>query len=92
MFRYWRHLFLLTSESQCVIMLRTLELAKGGTSALDEAWRILVEKTAATADIPWRVLDARSPIELAVDYRKMVRSNLRRLSARSAAAGAAKSL
>jgi hypothetical protein len=80
MFRYWRHLFLLSTESHCVIMLRSLKLARGGAAALDEAWRILAEKTTATAEIPKRVLDAKSPLGLAVDYRKMVRSNLRRLS------------
>jgi hypothetical protein len=35
------------------------------------------------AEIPQRVLDVKSPLTLAVDYRKMVRSNLRRLSARN---------
>jgi len=85
MFRYWRHLFLLSTESQCVMMLRTLKLARGGASAVDEAWHILTEKAAATAEIPHHVLDAKSPLELAVDYRRMVRSNLRRLSARSRA-------
>lgn len=79
MFRYWRHLFLLSTESYCVIMLRTIKLTRGGASALDEAWRILTEKTAATAEIPQRVLNAKSPLVIAVDYRKMVRSNLRRL-------------
>jgi len=83
MFRYWHHLFLLSTESQCAMMLRTIKLARGGTSALDEAWRILVEKSAAMAEIPQRVLDVKSPLTLAVDYRKMVRSNLRRLSARN---------
>jgi hypothetical protein len=52
-------------------------------SALDEAWHILREKAAATAEIPHGALDAKSPLRLAVDYRKMVRSNLRRLSERS---------
>jgi hypothetical protein len=81
MFRYWHHLFLLSAESHCVIVLRTLKLASGGRPALDEAWRILAEKTAATVEIPERLLEAKSPLGLAVDYRKMVRSNLRRLSA-----------
>jgi hypothetical protein len=85
MFRYWRHLFLLSTESHCVVMLRTLKLARGGASALDEGWRILAEKTAATAEIPQRVLDAKSPLTLAVGYRKMVRSNLHRLSATGSA-------
>ena len=82
MLRYWRHLFLLSTESHCVMMLRTILLAKGGISAVDEAWRILAEKTTATLEIPRRVLDAKSASGLAVDYRKMVRSNLRRLSVR----------
>jgi len=83
MFRYWRHLFLLSTESHCVMMLRTIKLSRGGASALDEAWRILAEKTTATAEIPQRVFKAKSPLGLAVDYRKMVRSNLRRLSERT---------
>jgi hypothetical protein len=80
-FRYWRHLLLLSAESHCVMMLRAVRLAGGGASAVDEAWRILTEKAAATADIPQRVLETRSPLALAVGYRKMVRQNLRRLSA-----------
>jgi len=61
--------------------LRTVRLAGGGASAIDEAWRILSEKTAATAEIPQRLLQTRSPLVLTVGYRKMVRQNLRRLSA-----------
>jgi hypothetical protein len=82
MFRYWRHLLLLSIESHCVITMRTIKLTRGGASALDEAWRILVEKVAATAEIPQHMLNARSPLVLAVNYRKTVRANLRRLSAR----------
>lgn len=80
MFRYWRHLLLLSAESQCVMVLRTVKLAAGGKSALDEVWHILNEKTAATAELPQHLLGAKSPLELAVDYRRMVRNNLRRLS------------
>jgi hypothetical protein len=80
MFRYWRHLLLLSIESHSVIAMRTIRLASGGTSALDETCRILVEKTSATAEIPHE-LYTRSPLMLAVVYRKLVRSNLRRLSA-----------
>jgi hypothetical protein len=83
MLRYWRHLLLLSTESHCVMMLRTIKLASGGAPALDESWRILAEKTAATAELPWRVLDASAPLRLAVDYRKRVRSNLRRLASPS---------
>ena len=81
MFRYLRHLLLLSAESHCVMMLRTVRLAAGGACAMDEAWRILNEKAAATADIPQRLLQTRSPLVLTVGYRKMVRQNLRRLSA-----------
>ena len=80
MLRYWRHLLLLSIESHCVIAMRTIRLTSGGTLALDEAWHILTEKTSATAEIP-HVLYTRSPLMLAVLYRKLVRSNLRRLSA-----------
>jgi len=81
MFRYLRHLLLLSAESHCVMMLRTVRLAGGGASGMDEAWRIVSEKAAATADIPQRLLQTRSPLVLTVGYRKMVRQNLRRLSA-----------
>jgi hypothetical protein len=72
--------FLLSIESNCVIATRVIKLARGGTAALDEAWHILTEKTAATAEIP-HVLYSRSPLMRAAVYRKSVRSNLRRLSA-----------
>ena len=52
---------------------------------MDEAWHILTEKAAATADIPQRLLETRSPLALAVGYREMVRQNLRRLSAPASA-------
>ena len=82
MFGYWRHLSLLSIESHCVITMRMIKLTGGGAPALDEAWRILVEKAAATANVPQHVLDARSPLVLVMNYRKMVRGNLRRLSAK----------
>ncbi len=81
MFRYWHHLLMLSAESQCVIMLRTIRLAGGGPTAMDEAWRILTEKAAATAELPQHALNATSPLALFVDYRRTVRSNLRRLAA-----------
>ena len=79
MFRYWRHTLLLSLESHCVIAMRMIKLAGGGISALDEASHIMVEKAAATADIP-RSLYTRSPLMLTVVYRKLVRGNLRRLA------------
>lgn len=79
MFRYWRHLLLLSIESHCVITMRTIKLTRGGTAALDEAWRITVEKTAATAEIPQHLVHMRSLLMLPVVYRRLVRSNLRRL-------------
>jgi hypothetical protein len=79
MFRAWRHLWLLSIESQYVVAMRAIKLASGGPPALDEAWRIVAEKSAATAEIPQHMLYARLPLALAVVYRKMVRTNLRRL-------------
>ena len=81
MLRCWHHLILLSLESHRVIAIRTMRLASGGFSALDEASRIMVEKVAATTDIP-RALYTRSPLMLTVTYRKLVRSNLRRLATR----------
>ena len=80
-YRYWHHLLLLSLESHCVIAMRTIRLAGGGRSALDEASRIMVEKVAATTNIP-RALYTGSPLMLTVTYRKLVRSNLRRLTMR----------
>ena len=79
MLRFWRHMFFLSLESHCVIAMRAVKLAGGGLSAVDEATRIIVEKFSATADLP-RSLATRSPLMLTVVYRKMVRSNLRRLA------------
>jgi hypothetical protein len=86
-FKYWHHVLLLSIEAHCVITMRAIKLASGGTSALDEAWHILAEKTTATAEIP-HMLFTRSPLMLAMAYRKLVRSNLRRLSARHKGSGA----
>jgi hypothetical protein len=80
MFRYWRHLFLLSLESHCVILLRANKLTGGGTLALDEALRIVVEKSLATAELHQHVLRARSPLFLAITYRRLVRNNMRRLT------------
>ena len=79
MFRYWSHTLLLSLESHCVIAMRTIRLAGGGLPALDESSRMMVEKVAATTDIH-RALCTRSPLMLTVTYRKLVRSNLRRLA------------
>lgn len=82
MLRYWRHLFSLAVESQYVVALRLTRLIEGGPSAIDEARRILLEKSAASAELPLHLIQGRSALWLTVSYRKTVRTNLRRLRQR----------
>jgi hypothetical protein len=44
MIRYWHYLLMFSTESSCVVILRTMKLATGGVPALDESCRILTEK------------------------------------------------
>ena len=90
MFKYWHHVLLLSIESHCVITMRTIKLASGGTSAFNETWHILAEKTTATAEIP-HMLYTRSPLLLVVAYRKLVKSNLPRLRRGTKSPGADRS-
>jgi hypothetical protein len=80
MIRYWRHLLMFSTESSCVIILRTMKLASGGIPALDEACRILTEKGVAMGETSVRAVRGKWPLTMALAYRRTVRSNLRRLS------------
>ena len=80
MIRYWRYLLMFSTESSCVIILRTMKLASGGVPALDEAVRILTEKAVAMGEISVRAATGTWPLSMALAYRRTVRNNLRRLS------------
>jgi hypothetical protein len=78
--KLWQHLFMFSTESTCVIMLRTVKLLSGGLPAIDEAHRILAEKSVATGKTFVRAARGKSPLTMALGYRRAVRNNLRRLS------------
>jgi hypothetical protein len=78
--RYWRYVLMFSIESSCVIVLRTMKLARGGVPALDEACRIVTEKAVAMGETSVRAARGKGPLALALAYRRAVRSNLRRLS------------
>jgi hypothetical protein len=80
MTRYWRYVLMFSVESGCVIVLRTMKLASGGLPALDEACRIVTEKAVAMGETSVRAARGKWPLTMALDYRRTVRSNLRRLS------------
>jgi len=80
MIGFWRHLLMFSTESSCVIVLRTIKLASGGPPALDEACRILTEKAVAMGESSVRAARGKSPLAMAFAYRRTVRENLRRLS------------
>ena len=80
MIRYGRYLLMFSTESSCVIILRTMKLASGGVPALDEAVRILTEKAVAMSEISLRAATGKWPLTIALAYRRTVRNNLRRLS------------
>jgi len=46
MSKLWQHLFMFSTESTCVIILRMAKLVSGGLAAIDEACRIVAEKVA----------------------------------------------
>jgi hypothetical protein len=80
MTKLWQHLLMYSAESCCVMMLRTTKLLGGGLPALDEAARILTEKTVAMGETSVRAARGKSPLTMALAYRRTVRRNLRRLS------------
>jgi hypothetical protein len=57
-----------------------MKLASGGVPALDEAVRILAEKSVAMGEISVRAAFGKWSLTMALAYRRAVRNNLRRLS------------
>ena len=69
-----------STESSCVILLRTIKLSMGGPAAVDEACRILTEKAVAVGGTSVRAARGKWPLTMALVYCKTVRNNLPRLS------------
>ena len=78
----WHHALTFSTEAGCVIVLRAVKLSGGGLPAVDEAWRIVTEKTIAMGETSVRAMQGKRPLALVFAYRRAVRNNLRRLSSR----------
>ena len=80
--KLWHHALTFSTEAGCVIVLRAVKLSGGGLPAVDEAWRIVTEKTIAMGETSVRAMRGKQPLALVFAYRRAVRNNLRRLSSR----------
>ena len=80
MLQAWFDLMMLATESQQVICLRTIKLARGGKRAHKEARLMVAEKVAATLQESGRLLMGARPSSVVKRVRKKVRANARRLS------------
>ena len=80
MLQTWFDLTMLAMESQQVIFLRTIKLARGGKSAHKEARLMVAEKVAAALQESGRLLTGARPSSVVKRVRKKVRANARRLS------------
>ncbi len=74
--KFFRNASWLTLESQQVIALRILKLARGGSPATREAKRMIAEKIIAFGEAAAKASSAHSVVS---GYRKKVRANRRRL-------------
>ncbi len=84
MYREWMKLLQdasrLSLESQQVIALRLLKLARGGPAASREAKRMITEKMVALGEATEKSSSGRSARSVVNGYRKKVRANRRRLT------------
>jgi hypothetical protein len=80
MLQTWFDLTMLAIESQQVISLRTIKLARGGKRAHKEARLMAAEKVAAASHETGRLLMGARPSSVVTRVRKKVRANARRLS------------
>lgn len=76
----WLDLALLGVESQQVIWLRLMKLALGGPEAQTEATRMISEKSVAAIRASNMLLLGGTADNVVKQYRRVVRSNRRRLS------------
>jgi hypothetical protein len=84
MLKLWSDAVLLSFETQQVIGLRMLRIAKGGSRAHAEARRMVSEKLAASLDAAATVLRGGSGQKVLGQVRGRVRRNARRLARRRA--------
>ena len=80
MLQTWFDLTMLAIETQQVICLRTIKLARGGKRAHKEAHLMVAEKAAAAFEESGRLLMGAPPSSVVKRVRKKVRANARRLS------------
>ena len=80
MLQTWFDLTMLAMETQQVICLRTIKLARGGRRAHKEAHLMVAEKAAAAFQESGRLLMGAPPGSVVKRVRKKVRANARRLS------------
>ena len=80
MFKHWWSLTMLAAESQHVMWLRSVKLAKGGRGAAAEGRRMVSEKLAAAAQATAELAMGGSTTRTIAGYRRKVRANRRRLS------------
>ena len=60
--KLWHHALTFSTEAGCVIVLRAVKLSGGGLPAVDEAWRIVTEKTIAMGETSVRAMQGKRPL------------------------------
>jgi hypothetical protein len=80
MFKSWFNLSMLAAESQQVVWLRTMKLARGGVAAKREAKLMVSEKVAVANSEAGRMMMGATPVSVIKRYRRKVKANMRRLS------------
>ena len=80
MFNSWYNLTMLAAESQHVMWLRCMKLARGGPDAQKEANLMVSEKIAAANHAGMRLMTGGSVDSVMKSYRRRVQANARRLS------------
>ncbi len=73
-------MLLLAAESQQVIALRLMKLAGGGAAAEAETQLMMSEKMSAMTEAGAKLMAGGSADSVVSDYRRKVRSNIRRLT------------
>ena len=74
------NLGMLAAEAQRALWLRFLRMAAGGPGAAKEAKMMVPEKMAAATQAAAHLVSGASTASVVKDYRRKVRSNIRRLS------------
>lgn len=80
MYRLWFETAMLAVESQQVIALRMMKLARGGENAAEEAHRMVAEKIEAAAEATNALAFGADANAIVKGYRLRVSANVRRLA------------